>query len=168
MNKLDIFIAVVFLFGAYRGYKNGFLMGLISLVAIVLGIFGGFKLMGEGMMLLQREFNADASVLPYISFLLIFILIVVGVKMIGKLLKASIDKTFLGTMDETMGAILGVFKWMFMMSVVLWILDSLELSPGTDWTENSILYPYATLFATELAGWVSGFLPFFKETFKQF
>ncbi len=168
MNKLDIFIAVVLLWGAYRGYKNGFLMGLISLVAIVLGVFGGFKLMGEGMLLLQREFNADTTVLPYLSFLLIFILIVIGVNIIGKLLKSSIDKTFLGTLDEAMGAILGVFKWLFMMSVILWILDSLEWSPGPDWTDNSILYPYATLFATELAGWVSGVLPFFKETFKQF
>lgn len=143
-------------------------MGLISLVAIVLGVFGGFKLMGEGMLFLQREFNADARVLPYLSFLFIFILIVVGVTIIGKLLKASIGKTILGTVDEAMGAILGVFKWLFMLSVMLWILDSLEWSPGSDWTDNSILYPYATLFATELAGWVSGVLPFFKETFKQF
>ena len=75
MNKLDIFVAVVLLWGAYRGYKNGFLMGLISLVAIVLGIFGGFKLMGEGMLLLQREFNADTSVLPYISSLLFLYLL---------------------------------------------------------------------------------------------
>jgi len=168
LNKLDIVIAVILLFGAYRGYKNGFLMGLISLVAIVLGIFGGFKLMGEGMLLLQREFNADTTVLPYVSFLIIFILIVVVVNIVGKLIKTSIDKTFLGTVDETMGAILGVFKWLFMMSVVFWILDSLKLSPGPEWTGDSFLYPYATLFATELAGWVSDFVPFFKETFKQF
>ena len=168
MSKLDIFIAVLLLWGAYRGYKNGFLMGLISLVAIVLGVFGGFRLMGEGMLFLQKEFNADTTVLPYLSFLLIFILIVVGVNIVGKLLKASIGKTFLGTVDEAMGAVLGVFKWLFMISVVLWILDSLELAPGTEWTDNSILYPYATLFATKLAGWASGVLPFFKETFKQF
>lgn len=168
MNKLDIFIVILLLYGAYRGYKNGFLMGLISLLAIVLGIFGGFKLMGEGMLFLQKEFNADTSVLPYLSFLLIFILIVVAVNIVGKLMKASIDKSFLGTIDTTMGAILGVFKWLFMMSVILWIMASLEVSPGEDWVADSLLYPYASLFATELAGWMSGFVPFFKETFKQF
>lgn len=143
-------------------------MGLISLVAIVLGIFGGFKLMGEGMLFLQREFNADKSVLPYLSFLLIFILIVVIVNILGKIIKASISRTFLGTMDEAMGAILGVCKWLFMLSVVLWILDSLEYNLSEEWTEGSLLYPYTVIFATELAGWVSEVLPFFKETFKQF
>ncbi len=143
-------------------------MGLISLLAIILGIFGGFKLMGEGMIFLQREFNADVTVLPYLSFLLIFILIVVGVNIIGRLLKASIDKSFLGTIDESMGAILGVFKWLFMLSVILWILDSLDMSPGPGWTDDSYLYPYTAMFATELSEWMSGILPFFKETFKQF
>lgn len=168
MNKLDIFIIVILLFAAYRGYKNGFLMGLISLVAIVLGILGGFKLMGEGMLFLQKEFNADKSVLSYLSFLVIFVLIVVVVTIAGKIIKGSINKTILGTLDEAMGAILGAFKWLFMLSVLLWILDSLELSPGTEWTSDSFLYPYVVMFATKLAGWVSVLLPFFKETFKQF
>lgn len=168
MNKLDIFIAVLLLLGAYRGYKNGFLMGLISLVAIVLGIFGGFKLMGEGMLFLQRQFNADTSVLPYLSFLFIFVVIVVIVTLLGKLVKASINKTILGSMDAAMGAILGVCKWLFMLSVVLWILDSLTIEPNEDWTEDSLLYPYTVMFATKLAGWVAEVLPFFKETFKQF
>ncbi|MEQ8424014.1 MAG: CvpA family protein [Cyclobacteriaceae bacterium] len=168
MNKLDIFIIVLLLFGAYRGYRSGFLMGLVSLVAIVLGVFGGFKLMGEGMLLLQREFNADSTVLPYLSFLLIFVIIVVGVNILGRMIRATISKTFLGTIDEAMGAILGVFKWLFMMSVILWILDSLEFSLSPQWTEGSFLFNYTSMFAAELAGWMSGFLPFFKETFKQF
>ena len=143
-------------------------MGLVSLIAIILGIFGGFKLMGEGMIFLQREFNADKSVLPYLSFLLIFVLIVVIVNILGKMVKASINKTILGTMDEAMGAILGVCKWLFMMSVILWILDSLQMTPSEEWTEGSILYPYTAMFATKLAEWVGLVLPFFKETFKQF
>ena len=68
MSKADIFLLVLIALGAYSGYKEGFLMELFSLLAIVLGVFGGFKLMGEGMILLQDQFNADKTVLPYISF----------------------------------------------------------------------------------------------------
>ncbi len=168
MNKLDIFIAVILLYGAYRGYKNGFLIGLISLIAIILGILGGFKLMGEGMLFLQREFNADKSVLPYLSFFLIFILIVTGVNILGKIIKSTIDRTVLGSIDEAFGAILGVVKLLFLLSVFLWIADSLEWELTNEWTEGSYLYPYTVLFAQQLTIWISDFLPFFKETFKQF
>ena len=168
MNNLDIGLGLVLLFGAYRGYRNGFLMGLVSLLAIILGILGGFKLMGEGMLFLQREFNADTSVLPYVSFLLIFILIVFGVQVLGRLIKSTIDQTFLGKLDETMGAILGVIKWMFLISVILWIAHSLEVKPSEELTSGSVLYPFIVQFASLVAGWMSGFLPFFKEIFEQF
>ena len=168
MSKLDLFIGLLLLYGTYRGYKNGFLMGLISLVAIVLGILGGFKLMGEGMLYLQREFNADTSVLPYLSFIIIFIIIVIGVNILGKVVKSAIDKTLLGVIDEALGAILGLIKWMFLLSVIFWITDSLDWSPEPGWTEGSVLYPITELFAQQVSTWISDFLPFFKETFREY
>ena len=168
MSKADIAIVLLLLVGAFQGYQSGFLMGLLTLVAIVLGIFGGFKLMGEGMLLLQREFNADKDVLPYLSFLLIFLLIVIGVSLLGRLVKTTLDKTFLGKVDQLFGALLGAFKWLFLMSVLLWIMDSLNYSLKEEWIEGSRVYPYTVDVAAQLAGWVSGFLPFFEEIFKQY
>ena len=66
--------------GAWSGYREGFLMEVISLVGIILGIFLGFKLMGEGMLLLEEKFNADRSTLPYISFGIIFMIVVILVR----------------------------------------------------------------------------------------
>lgn len=168
MSKADIVIALLLLLGAYQGYKSGFLMGLLTLAAVILGIFCGFKLMGEGMLLLQREFNADKSVLPYLSFLLIFLLIVIGVSLLGRMLKATLDKTFFGKVDQVFGALLGAFKWLFLMSVLLWIMDSLHYSPKQEWIEGSRLYPFTVDMATQLASWMSGFLPFFEEIFRQY
>lgn len=75
MSKVDIALGLVLALGAFLGYRRGFLMELFFLVAIVLGIFLGFKLMSMGMEFLQREFNADKKFLPYISFSIIFILV---------------------------------------------------------------------------------------------
>ena len=109
----------------------------ISLVAILLGVLSGIKLMGEGMILLEEKFNADKSTLPYLSFAVIFIIIVVLVRLLGKLVKNSIDKSFLGTIDQAMGGALGAFKTLFLLSIVLWIADSLRLTPKAAWTEGS-------------------------------
>lgn len=168
MSKIDIFLMIVILIGAFQGYRDGFLMGLISLLGIVLGVFLGFKLMGVGMEFLEKEFNADQTTLPYISFFLIFIIVVVLVTLLGKAVRNSIDKTFLGRVDQSMGVVLGAFKTMFMISVVLWITDSLKYSPKAEWTEGSWLYPFTAKLAPDLAGWMAQFLPFFREIFPQF
>lgn len=168
MSKIDIALLVIILIGAYQGYKDGFLMGLITVLALVLGVFGAFKLMGAGMIFLQEEFNADKVLLPYLAFILIFVLIVVAVTWMGRAVRNSIDKTFLGRIDEVMGSFLGAFKTTFLLSVALWIADSMKYSPGSEWTEGSWLYPFTAHLAPELAGWIAGFLPFFREIFPVF
>jgi len=143
-------------------------MELISLIAVILGVLGGFKLMGEGMLFLQEKFNADKSTLPYISFVLIFVIIVVLVRILGNIIKYSVDKSFLGTVDQSMGAALGVFKTLFMISILIWIFDSLKITPKEEWTNGSWLYPFTAKLAPRTADWLGGFIPVFKEIFRQF
>lgn len=168
MSKVDIVLLILAVFGAWGGYREGFLMELISLLGIVLGIFLGFKLMGEVMLLLEDKFNIDQSTLPYISFIVIFLVVVLLVRLLGKLLKNSLDKSFLGTVDQALGAGLGMFRTLFMISVILWILDSLKLSPRQEWVEGSWLYPFTARLAPAMADWAGQFLPFFREIFRQF
>ena len=168
MSKVDIVLALLVVLGAWSGYKEGFLMELISVAAIMLGVLCGFKLMGEGIIFLEERFNADKSTLPYLSFAVIFIIIVVLVRLLGKLVKNSIDKTFLGTVDQAMGSILGAFKTLFLLSIVLWIADSLRFTPKEEWTNGSWLYPFTATLAPRTADWLGGFMPVFKEIFRQF
>lgn len=165
MSKADIAILVIMLLGAWKGYKDGFLMGLITLLALVLGIFGAFKLTGEGMLILQEAFHADKDTLPYITFFVIFVAIVVLVTWLGKAIRHSIDKTFLGRVDEIFGSLLGAVKTLFMISVALWIADSFKHSLSNEWTEGSILYPFTAHLAPGLARWVAQFVPFLQEIF---
>lgn len=168
MSKVDIVLLIFIAFGAWSGYREGFLMEIISLSGIVLGIFLGFKLMGEGMILLEEKFNADRSTLPYISFIVTFLIVVLLVRLLGSLVKNSVDKSFLGTVDQALGAGLGAFRTLFMLSVVLWILDSLKLTPRTEWVEGSWLYPFTAHLAPKVADWFGQFIPVFKDIFRQF
>jgi membrane protein required for colicin V production len=154
--------------GAYSGYKEGFLMGVFSILAIVLGVLGGFKLMGWAMLYLQENWHADKAVLPYIAFGIVFVLIVIIVTLIGRSLRNSVDKTFLGSMDKAMGAVLGMFKTAFMFSILIWIAHSLKLSPPAEWTNGSWIYPFTASIAPGVSHWLGGFIPFFKEIFRSF
>jgi membrane protein required for colicin V production len=166
MAKADIILLVFFLIGAYSGYKEGFLMEMFSLLAIILGVFGGFKLMGYAMIYLQDEFNADKATLPYIAFFVVFMIIVIVVTLIGRMFKHLADKSFLGSMDKALGAALGILKTAFVVSIIIWIADSLKLSPPLAWTDESWLYPFTASIAPGISEWVGGFIPFFREIFQ--
>ncbi|MCX8489573.1 MAG: CvpA family protein [Cyclobacteriaceae bacterium] len=168
MSKIDIALGFILALGAFFGYRRGFLMELFFLVAIVLGIFLGFKLMSIGMEFLQREFNADKKFLPYISFLIVFILVLVLTLFFGRRIKNSLDNTFLGKVDAIAGALLGVVKYIFCLSVIFWLGDSLHISLPADWTKGSVLYPATANAAQKMSSYLSQFVPFFKEIFRQF
>ncbi|MBL7876393.1 MAG: CvpA family protein [Cyclobacteriaceae bacterium] len=168
MSKFDIVVAIILLVGTVLGYKRGFLLELFFLIALVLGVFVGFKLMSWGVEYLSQKFNADTAILPYISFALIFIIVVVVVTFLGGRIKNSIDKTFLGRMDAAAGAVLGLLKYAFSISIILWLVDSFKISLPESWVSDSILYPVVAHVAPTIASFFGDFLPFFKETFSQF
>jgi len=156
------------LLGAWSGYREGFLMELFSVLALVAGILGAFKLMGWGVEWLERTINIDETVLPYLSFALIFLIILALVIWLGRRLRSSIDKTFLGKVDQWAGAGLGAFKTLFVLSVIFWIVDSFKVKLPADWIADATLYPFTVQLAPDLAAWLAGFTPFFSEIFRQF
>lgn len=168
MSKADLIIGIILAVGVFLGYRRGFLMELFFLVALVAGVLLGFKLMGWGVELLEKKFNADTTVLPYLSFLLIFILVLILVLFIGNRIKKSMDKTFLGRVDAVAGALLGLLKYAFSISILIWIMESFKLEFVTEWTRDSKLYPMVAQVAPSVSSFFGDFLPFFKETFKQF
>jgi membrane protein required for colicin V production len=165
LSRIDIILAIIFFIGAFSGFRRGFLMSLFSLLAFILGILGAFKVMGSAMMMLSQRYNIDDKVLPYLAFALVFVIIVIAVSLVGKALRATLEKTLLGSVDSWMGACLGILKAAFMASVLIWIADSLTVHLPEQWLDGSYLYPPTAHFAPTITGWVSEFVPFFSDLF---
>ena len=163
MNIVDIVIVLIILAGAYGGYKDGFLLSLLSFVAIILGVMGGFKLMGLAMVYLGQNYQVDSAVLPYVAFALVFIIIVVCVGLLGRIIKSAIQKSLLGTADQVVGALFGVAKVAFMLSIIVWIVDSLKLNLPKDLITNSWLLPAIASFGTKVTQWIGVVLPFLGD-----
>jgi membrane protein required for colicin V production len=153
------------LFGAYTGYKEGFLISLFSLIGIVLGILGGFKLLGFALIFLSEHFDINEKILPYVAFGVVFVAIVIIVSLVAKAIKASIDKTLLGRVDQAAGAALGLLKSAFMVSVALWIATSLKYEFPQNWTANSQILPLLSDFAPQVTTWIGEVIPAFNDIF---
>jgi membrane protein required for colicin V production len=99
--------------------------------------------------------------LPFISFGVVFLIVVVLVSLLGRIIKTTMDKPVLGPLDQGAGALLGLIRATFMLSIMLWIADSLKIKFPEEWMANSWLHPMAANFAPKTAKWIGGFLPFF-------
>ena len=168
MSKIDVAITLLLALGAYLGYRRGFLAELFFLAALVLGVLIGFKFTGLGVTYLHKQFNADTALLPYISFFIIFILIVAVIIFVGNRIKHLLDDTFLGKVDSVAGAILGIMKYAFCSSVIFWLASKINFTFPDSWTHGSWLYPKTVVFAQSVSDYFGSFVPFFKETFRQF
>ena len=146
MSTADIILLVILALGAYSGYKKGLILELIAIVAFVLAIIGGFKLLHVGMDYVSRVYEGFGNFLPFIAFMVLFVLIIILVNMIGKILKKIIDWTPFGVLDNIAGALIGVAKWALMLSILLWVMTSLKIDLPENFTKNSSVLPFVIGF----------------------
>lgn len=167
MSKVDIVLIIILIVGAVAGYKKGFLSELFTLLGIILGVLAGFKLMGAAMLMLDEHYDINEHVLPYVAFGVVFLIVVIGVTLLGKVFKSSLEKTLLGSVDKLMGGLLGILKTAFMLSVLIWITGSLNIHAPEKFTEDAWLYPTVARFAPAVTGWIGEIFPVFSDLFGQ-
>ena len=163
MNFLDIILIALFVVGAYHGFKKGLILELIAIVAFILAIIGGFKLLHVGMEYISRVWDGFGSFLPFVAFLVIFVLIIILVNMAGSSLKKIIDWTPLGVGDNFAGALLGIVKWALGISIVFWVLSVLHLDFGSHAIENSKILPVANQLLTSIGNFIFTIFPSFED-----
>lgn len=157
---------ILFVVGAYHGYKKGLILELITIVAFILAIIGGFKLLHIGMEYISRMWDGFGSFLPFVAFLVIFVLIIVLVNTIGSILKKIIDWTPLGFIDNIAGALIGVLKWAIGISIIFWVLAALHLDFGSDAVNNSRILPIANSVMSTVSDFISTIFPSFEDFIK--
>ncbi|HNS16298.1 MAG TPA: CvpA family protein [Bacteroidales bacterium] len=149
MNALDFILIVPLLFMAYRGYSKGLIISLATLAALILGIWAGIRFSGAASGYVGQIIHADEKYLPAITFMVIFILILVVVHLFGKMLEKLADLVALGWINKLLGGLFGAAKAVLLLSVLLYLITTFDrneklITPGVK--ENSFLYqPVASI-----------------------
>ena len=175
MNIADIILIILLGFGAFNGYRKGFILELITIVAFVLAIMGGFKLLHVGMEYVSRVYDGFGTFLPFVAFVVIFVLIIILVNMVGSILKKIIDWTPFGVVDNLAGAVVGVIKWALAIGVIFWVIDALSFDAISNTAENSKVLPFINQIITSTGNLINTVFPSFddfintlKELFESF
>ena len=159
MTIADVIIIILLGIGAYKGYKDGFLVTVISFLAFIIAIIAAFKLMDTCMKFL-KVYIGDNKVLPFISFVVVFVLVYIAVFLLSRFLKSVINQTLFGKFDEAVGALFGIFKIAFGISLLLWLIEIIHLQVLVNLFRGSFFYSKLIYFAPKLVNWISYVIPF--------
>ncbi len=165
MATIDIFIGIILVWGIYTGFKQGLFMSLMSIVGFFLSLFIAFKLMHLGAGFLVDKVDGLSFLLPFLSFLLVYIGIFFSFKIITRLIKSMLHLTFLGLFDRISGALLGLLKACLSISFIYWGFESFQKYSGMVGIFNdSEFLPLIEPMANYLVSLFDKFTPLFKET----
>lgn len=160
---LDIILGVILIFGAFSGYRKGFVMEVISILAFILGILAGVYLLDWAKEIINQYFDHLGAAIPFIAFILLFIGTIILVNIFGKIIKKTLDLTFFGTFDNLAGALTGVFKWALGISVFLWAASKFNFYLPSHLIEKSMLYSHIQGVAPMVGGWIVAIFPALQE-----
>jgi len=147
MNYFDIVIGVILILGLVKGFKNGLVIELAALAALVLGLLGAVHFSGITESYLSQYLESNH--IGIIAFIITFVLIVIGIHLLARVLDKLIKAVALGPVNRIMGALFSLLKYAFIISVLLAVVNGLERNfkfiPEAQ-KESSILYePIASI-----------------------
>jgi len=153
MNILDIILAVPLLWFAYRGFQKGLVIELASLVALILGIWVAIHFSFFAANFLTDNFDIGPKYLPVTAFIVTFIVVVLGVILVGKIVEKFINLIALGFLNKLGGLVFGIVKAAFFLSVITLIINSFDdnqslITPKLK--EGSLLYKPIERFAPSI------------------
>ncbi len=140
---IDLIILLCLGWGAYKGFKKGFIIQSFAIIALVLAIWGGFALTGMFEPFLQKHFNMSDLACSIVSFVIIFLFILILVYTSGYLVSKMASAATLGMVNRLAGAAFGIFANALILSVIIVLLNRINEKKNfmpKDKLEKSYLY----------------------------
>lgn len=143
MSFLDIILGVLLVWGLWKGLRNGLIIELASIVALIAGIYGAIHFSYYAGDHLSQNIDWEERYINLAAFVITFILIVLAVHILAKLLTKVASFAMLGWLNRLAGGIFGVVKVAVILGALLVFFERVNTTSGLvkdESKEQSVLY----------------------------
>ena len=144
MNYFDVVLAIILGWSVYRGFTKGFIIEFATLLALILGIYGGLNFSNYASDWITENWDVSTEVLPILSFFLTFIAIVIVIHLLARIIEKFVKLAALGLVNRLAGAIFSLLKSIVICSVLIYIVDTVDVQfydfLSDDFRKDSVLY----------------------------
>lgn len=163
---IDIIFSVLVLMAAIKGYRQGLIMAVFSVITLLVGLVAAMKLSVVVASYLADSTNISARWLPAISFTVVFTAVAIVIRFISVLVQKAVKAVMLGWLNRLAGAVLYAVIYTLILSVALFYADKIHLLRPSA-LASSITYPYLKPFGPAVIESIGFVIPLFKNMFHE-
>ena len=126
MTPPDIAIAIILIFFAFNGFRNGFIEEIGRLISLAGSFILASKFHSLLLPFLEPYIETDALKVT-IAYLIIFMATIIIISIIIKMLQKFIELVLLGWLDRLLGLLLGLLKGFLIVSLIIFIIQAIPL-----------------------------------------
>ena len=133
MNVFDIIVYLALAWALFNGWRRGFLLQMLSLVAVVAALYFAAQYGNE----LERLTGIEFGMPGIAGFIVIFVAALLLISVVAYLLRAVFRFAGLGMADTLLGMLFSVAKVMLIVSVMFsWIVS---VDKNNEWVSKSTI-----------------------------
>ena len=159
------FIAIgLLVLSIIKGFRNGLVVAVFSLIAFVVGLAAAVKLSAVVAEYLGNSTNISQRWLPILAFALVFFVVILLVRLGAKAIEGGLRMAMLGWLNKLGGVVFYFLLYFFIYSIILFYATQLKiLKPET--VQPSFTYPLIYPLAPVVMDALGSIIPFFKNMF---
>ncbi|MCP9750477.1 CvpA family protein [Ferruginibacter sp. HRS2-29] len=163
---IDSIFAVLLVLACIKGYTKGLIVALFSIIGFIVGLAAAIKLSSVVAEKLSASISVSAKWLPFISFLLVFIAVIVLVNLGAKLIQKSFEMAMLGWVNRLGGILLYMLLYSILLSIFLFYAIQLKFI-NDETVKASVIYPYIQPLGPKVINSLGFVIPWFRDMFTQ-
>ncbi len=163
MNILDIILAIILVLAIVNGLRKGLISQLVSIISLILGVWLSFKFSSALSVWLAQNIEASSSIINVLSFITIFVLVILGLNIVGKILEQSIKLVMLGWLNRLLGSLFGLLKAVLILGLILSLTEPFILKIIAS-EEPSTLSPIIQNITNSIFPYLESYFNAAKET----
>ncbi len=161
---LDIIFLVFVISGFVNGFRRGLVRSILGFVGLFFGILIAIKYSYTLSSYIYDATPLESRFIPLVSFVIIFIGVMIVVHLISKIIEKVADTLLLGTFNKIIGGVLGITIMILLFSTILWYIDKLDLL-SLSLKATSKTYPYLISLSPIVIDLLSKMIPYFHGIF---
>lgn len=163
---VDIIFVILMIIALVHGYRRGFILAVFSFVAIIIGLAAALKLSAVVARHLGTTVKISDRWLPFLSFLVVFILVVLLIRLGAKAIQRITETLMLGWLNRLAGIVLYAAIYTTIFSILLFYLGQMKII-SSETVQSSATYSFIRPWGPKAMDILGAVIPFFRNMFTE-